>query len=693
MPSHAVKKTTTLLKKSTAATTDDMLRHLAFDKAAQANIISTVSTGKIIMANSAACKLLGYSKKELLTKSRAVIFDIKDSNFKEMLKQRTAEGHSIALVTVIKKTGKLLPCEITSAVFMDENSIETSITSIINMSQTILEQKNIDSKKEKIVADDIALVQSRQKLIDTKKEKIIADDIALVQSRQKLIDTKKEKIVADNIILAQAKSDSRLEENNDWIKYIAKASYDVMWDWDIITGEIYVGDSMQEVFGHKVKNNSADFNDFKRCLLPGEKNAVEKKLLKTLASRSKGWNDSYMFKRHDGSIASTTSRASIVRNEEGKAIRMIGATQDVSRLLELEKKLEEQITIKKDHSDLFQLAAKLSYDGIWDWNLLTDELFLGEGFEELFGHDIKNTKTNKAYWEKYLHPDDAEAVEKGVQDAIASSASKWEQAYRFTRGDGTIAEVFSRASIIRDKNGKAYRMIGAVHDISRQKLLEEKLEVEIKLKEKQIEEAMEDAKDEERSNIGKELHDNINQLLTASKMYLEMAKHGGENTGMYLGRSSEYTLTAIEEIRKLTKGLTTDIIKNFGLCEAIEKIIHDTMEVNPVRISFVAGKFIETTGNDKFKLIILRIIQEQLNNILKHAKATEVIINLSQNKKSVFLTISDNGVGFDICKNQNGIGIANIKSRVVSCNGTTDFISQPGQGCILNITFPLPLVS
>ena len=172
-------------------------------------------------------------------------------------------------------------------------------------------------------------------------------------NQNKKIDTKKEKIIADNIILAQAKSDARLAENNEWIKYIGKTSYDVMWDWDIATGQIYVGDSIEEVFGYKVQNNTVNFTDFSRCLLPEEKDTVEKKLLKTLASGNKSWNDSYMFKRHDGSVASTTSRASIVRDEEGKAIRLIGAIQDVSRLQELEKKLEEQITIQEEDSEKF----------------------------------------------------------------------------------------------------------------------------------------------------------------------------------------------------------------------------------------------------------------------------------------------------------------------------------------------------
>jgi PAS domain S-box-containing protein len=567
------------LKKATPFAVIANLRHLAFDNSLQANIISTVSSGKFIIANIAACKLLGYTEKELLTKSRADIFDINEWGFKKMLKQRTAMGHSKALVTAIKKDGEPFFCEITSAVFKDEEGIEKAITTIVDMSQSILLQRNIDSQKEKIVADNIVLAKSEQeevdlrkekvveanivqarseqKEIDTLKEKIVADNITRAKSNQKKIDTRKEKIVADNIILAAAKSDARLVENNEEL------------------------------------------------------------------------------------------------------------------------------------SEIFLMAARLSVDVIMDWNILTNEMFIGDGFEELFGYAVTDNKGVLANWGDHIHPDDKEVVERGLQDTIISSATHWEHTYRFIRADGSIARVFGRASIIRQADGKASHMIGAIHDLSRLKELEEKLDFEIQLKEKQIVEATKEAKDTERSDIGKELHDNVNQLLGASRLYQDMAKKGGEDAEMYLSRSSEYTLTAIEEIRKLTKGLTTDSIKDLGLCEAIDKITRDMIQVTPVKISCSMESFIEQSMSNKFKLNVFRIVQEHLNNILKHARATEVNIHLLQNKKSITLAISDNGIGFNTCLERKEIGLTNIKSRAASFNGTADFASQSGEGCVLIVTFPL----
>ena|ERR1017187_1548869 len=98
IPDSIIKKQPRISRKFTDSSIDDTLRHLAFDNSLEANIISLVSTGKIIIANRSACKLLVYSTKGLLAKNRATIFDINENRFKIMLKQRTVEGHSIALV-------------------------------------------------------------------------------------------------------------------------------------------------------------------------------------------------------------------------------------------------------------------------------------------------------------------------------------------------------------------------------------------------------------------------------------------------------------------------------------------------------------------------------------------------------------------------------------------------------------------
>jgi len=593
--------------KSESSLSSAHLGQLGFDNSSLANIIFTLSSGNIIMVNKAASKLFGYSEKLLLTKNKADIFDITESNFKKLLKQQAIAEKPSIILTGIKKNGHTFPCEISYAVFKNDNGIEKEIISIADKSQSILDQLNIDLKKEKIVSDNIILAKKNQKNIDTKNQKIVAGNIVIAKSKQKKIDTKKEKIVAKNIVLAKAKQKNIDSKNQK-----------------IVAENIVIAKSKQ----------------------------------KSIDTRKKKIVDENII------LAQTKY------NDEKLNYENIGRN----------KVLDEV----EEH---FRIIFNLSSDVLFDCDIVSDMVMINDAYEKEFGY--KRTKNMIALeeWAIHIHPDDKEEVMKGYHRILKSKTINWKKGYRFLRRDGSVADVLDSRIILRNSDGKAYRVIGSLHDISKQKVLEERLEQEIKLKEKDIAKAARDAKDTERLDIGKELHDNVNQLLGASRLYIGIAKHGGIDSEMYLSRASEYILTAIEEIRKLSKGLTTNNIKDLGLCAIIENIRHDIMEVNAVKIEFKAKDFIENSVNDKFKLNIYRIVQEQLNNILKHAKATKVVIKLLQNKKSVKLIISDNGIGFDTGKAGNGIGVTNIKSRAASFNGNADFISQPGNGCVLTVTF------
>ncbi len=151
-----------------AASTGHILHHQAFDNAFQATILATLSNGKIIIANKAACKLLGYSKKQLLSKNMSAIFNSS---------KRTDKGEFSADIITGRKNSKLLPCHISSVIFIDEDAVERAIITITNLTESIKKQKIGDAKKEKIVADNITVLKSKQRKIDTKNKQAIADNL------------------------------------------------------------------------------------------------------------------------------------------------------------------------------------------------------------------------------------------------------------------------------------------------------------------------------------------------------------------------------------------------------------------------------------------------------------------------------------------------------------------------------------
>jgi signal transduction histidine kinase len=111
------------------------------------------------------------------------------------------------------------------------------------------------------------------------------------------------------------------------------------------------------------------------------------------------------------------------------------------------------------------------------------------------------------------------------------------------------------------------------------------------------------------------------------------------------------------------------------------------MLVHPVKIIFNSGDFSNDIFNEKFKLNIFRIVQEQLNNTLKHAHAGLIKITIGQTNDKLCLYISDDGVGFDTTTRKKGVGLSNILSRAELYKGDVKLISEPGKGCSLSITF------
>src|ERR1700677_1192180 len=146
------------LKKGRAPDIDYIFQQ-AFEHSLQANIISIVGNDRIIRANRAACRLLGYSKKELLTRHREDIFRITEESYKRMLLERTMEGRAKADLSIIRKDGKLWPCEITSVVFKDSEGIENSITSIVDRRERLSLQKKIDVENKRCVENNIIVAQ------------------------------------------------------------------------------------------------------------------------------------------------------------------------------------------------------------------------------------------------------------------------------------------------------------------------------------------------------------------------------------------------------------------------------------------------------------------------------------------------------------------------------------------------------
>jgi two-component system, NarL family, sensor histidine kinase UhpB len=228
------------------------------------------------------------------------------------------------------------------------------------------------------------------------------------------------------------------------------------------------------------------------------------------------------------------------------------------------------------------------------------------------------------------------------------------------------------------------------NDVTERILLENELNEQRVNRQRQITEAVIEAQEKERTEIGKELHDNVNQILGASNLYINTAMTDEEMRQELLERSTELVSKAINEIRKISKSLITPGLREIGLIDSIEDIIDDMKYTKQeLQIELDLQNISEEQIEDRRKLTLFRIVQEQLNNIVKHAKATRVLIRLSMEGVNTVLTVADNGVGFDMSRHRKGVGITNIISRAELFNGKVEINTAPGEGCTLTASIPV----
>jgi PAS domain S-box-containing protein len=364
---------------------------------------------------------------------------------------------------------------------------------------------------------------------------------------------------------------------------------------------------------------------------------------------------------------------------------------DVTAVINAEVSLKRTNEEYRLANERYDIVANATHDLIWDWNLETNEVYRDpKGLRKVYGiKDNENIKHINDWIEK-VHHEDLPRVQTVILRILnAKDENIFDVEYRFRRENGDYAYIYDRGYILRNKEGKAYRMIGAAQDVTEKKRLED----ELLNQQKAITQATISTQEKERTEISKELHDNVNQVLTTTKLYLDLAIANPELKDELIAKSSKNIISVITEIRKLSQSLMIPSLEDLGLLDSIEDLVESINATKKIHAVFVHEKIDETVLNENQKLTLFRITQEALNNIVRHANATRTTIELSNNKKRVQLTIKDNGKGFDSFSTKKGAGLNNIRNRVYLLSGQLTINTHPGKGCALVVELPHHRVS
>lgn len=363
----------------------------------------------------------------------------------------------------------------------------------------------------------------------------------------------------------------------------------------------------------------------------------------------------------------------------------------------LEKTITGAIRLKSLSNELqfsnerYYLVGQATNDMVWDWDLLNNRVFRSkEAWQKITGSRLTGEHNQPDSWWNRIHPGDKEKVKKIIQDILKRpDIKKFQFECRVLRDDGSTRYISEKGYAMRNEKGELIRLVGTSRDISDVLELEKKLAEEQKKKQDDITNAVIAAQERERENLGKELHDNINQILATAKLYIEYSMQNPASGHEFLGSSKKLILSAVEEIRKLSKSLLPPSLGEVGLKMALQELVESIAIVNKFKIKEHYAFNDSAIQDEELKLTIFRIVQEQLTNILRYAQPRNVLIEIVHNKKNLKLLIKDDGIGFEKTTITYGLGFKNIASRVQLHNAVLKIDAAKGKGCSIKIDFEL----
>lgn len=198
------------------------------------------------------------------------------------------------------------------------------------------------------------------------------------------------------------------------------------------------------------------------------------------------------------------------------------------------------------------------------------------------------------------------------------------------------------------------------------------------------------ATEDERKRISKDLHDGIGQQLSALKLNLNHLISDLSDTKLKTALekvASSFSKSA-DEVRSISHQMMPRALMENGLVEAVEDLLRSSFDLSPISYSF-EHSLKQDRFSENIEVSVYRIVQELVNNCIKHSQATEVNVQLMQMKNRLVLLVEDNGVGLNVTSNEAGHGLLNIRNRIDMIHGKLNLEPSPNSGLLATISIPL----
>jgi PAS domain S-box-containing protein len=391
-------------------------------------------------------------------------------------------------------------------------------------------------------------------------------------------------------------------------------------------------------------------------------------------------------RKKDGGEIPVSLTVSPIRNREGKIAGASSVARDITERKQIEKELRES-------EERFREIAEHIDEVFWVSDpKQTHSFYVSPAYEKIWGRTCESLYASPRSWTEAIHPEDKERI---MADLAKDRPGPYDLTYRIVLPGGLLRWIRDRGFPVHDETGHIIRIVGIAENITQAKEAENALQeanAQLNVLSRRLFEVQED----ERRHLSRELHDRVGQALTAVKIDLQCTQCLEEHTEIV--RRLDDSIGALEllvqQARQLSLELRPPLLDDLGLVPALRWYLDQQAQRTGFHVKFFADPSLERV-DVSLETVCFRVAQEALTNIIRHAHAQEVNVELHRTTETLHLVVRDDGIGFDVataqqrCRQGASLGLLGMLERVALVGGEWDCKSAPGSGTEVHAFLPL----
>jgi PAS domain S-box-containing protein len=487
------------------------------------------------------------------------------------------------------------------------------------------------------------------------------------------------------IAIERRRAEEQLRIGEERLRLLGKATDDAVWDWDLTTGSLWWGEGAHTLAGIPSETLGPDANSWTSRVHPDDRDRVIAGIHAVIDGGGRGWTDEYRFRRADGSYAHVLDRGYVIRDELGHPVRMVGSMMDLT-----ERSRAHAALAARERQ--FREAQRVARLGSWEWEPGSARVTWSDEMYHLYGlTPVRFEPTSDAIL-ALIAPEDRAVVRQATERCLAEQRA-FAYDIRVRRPDGAVRILHCRGHAVVETSRQVTRLLGTAQDVTERRQIEERLR-DSQRRLRALTARREAILEDERARISREIHDELGQILTASKLDVAWVRDSlpdapAEIRTRLADLAGRLDAT-VKTVRRITTELRPVVLDQLGLAAAVEWLVRDFAHRTGLACS-VRASLDGHVLPDETATCLFRILQEALTNVARHAGADTVRVELWAVDHTVCLEVIDDGRGITDAEaaRGDGLGIMGMRERAILFGGALELGAVQPSGTRLSVWAPL----